>query len=193
MTRRVTVSWIVSLSAWWGVVCLGLFLMWPRLLLAESRSWKYLSELSEEERRDIDPRTDTPRDTTLPYLPAEPYPFTPPYTAEEMGFRSMEFPHIARWNFVQIEDYGSLMHTGYLFTNKEWSEEDRKIFFSPGFMRREWFMEPLKNLMGLSSPEEFYLRPRLDVSKFPQERKIDISPELAVRIDAQERAGHLVF
>ncbi len=79
MTRRVTVSWSVSLSAWCGVVCLDLFLAWPTLLKAESRSWKYLSELSAEERRNIDLRTDTPRDTTLPYLPAEPYPFTPPY------------------------------------------------------------------------------------------------------------------
>jgi uncharacterized protein DUF1329 len=118
MTRRVTLSWSISLLAWCGVGCLGLFLVWPTLLQAESRSWKYLSELSEEERRDIDLRTDTPRDTTLPYLPAEPYPFTPPYTAEEMGFRSMEFPHIPRWNFAQIEDYGSLMPTGYLFTGK---------------------------------------------------------------------------
>jgi hypothetical protein len=60
-------------------------------------------------------------------------------------------------------------------------------------MRREWFMEPPKNLMGLGSPEEFYLRPRLDAGKFPQERKIEIAPELAARIEAQEKAGRLVF
>jgi hypothetical protein len=54
-------------------------------------------------------------------------------------------------------------------------------------------MEPPKNLMGLNSPEEFYLRPRLDVGKFPQERKIEIDPELAARVEAQEKAGHLVF
>ncbi|MGH8010391.1 MAG: DUF1329 domain-containing protein, partial [Candidatus Binatia bacterium] len=62
---------------------------------------------------------------------------------------------------------------------KEWSEKDKEAFFNPGFMRREWFLEPPKNLMGLNSPEEFYLRPRLDAEKFPQDRKIDISPELA--------------
>ncbi len=91
----------------------------PRVLTAaESRSWKYLSELSEAERQNIDLRTETPRDTTLSYLPAEPYPFTPPYTAEELGFRSMEFPHMARWNHVQIEDFGSIMPTGYLSTGK---------------------------------------------------------------------------
>jgi hypothetical protein len=35
-----------------------------------------------------------------------------------MGFRSMEFPHLARWNHVQIEDFGSIMPTGYLFSGK---------------------------------------------------------------------------
>lgn len=85
---------------------------------AESRTWKYLRELSDDERRNIDPRSDTPRDAKLPYFPAEPYPFTPPYTAEEMGIRAMEFPHMARWNHVQIEDFGSIMPTGYLFSGK---------------------------------------------------------------------------
>ena len=85
---------------------------------AESRTWKYLRELSDDERRAIDLRTDTPRDAKLPYFPAEPYPFTPPYTAEEMGIRAMEFPHMARWNHVQIEDFGSIMPTGYLFSGK---------------------------------------------------------------------------
>jgi hypothetical protein len=85
---------------------------------AESRTWKYLRELSDEERRNIDPRTDTPRDATLPYLPAEPYPFTPPYTAEEMGYRAMEFPQRPRWScvlanlFASISSSGTLMGTG---------------------------------------------------------------------------------
>ena len=30
----------------------------------------------------------------------------------------MEFPHTARWNHVQIEDYGTIMPTGYLFGGK---------------------------------------------------------------------------
>jgi uncharacterized protein DUF1329 len=99
-------------------ILLTVSLLWPVVLNAEPRSWKYLSELSEEERQNIDLRTDTPRSTSLPYFPAEPYPFTAPYTAEEMGIRAMEFPHMARWNHVQIEDYGSIMPTGYLFSGK---------------------------------------------------------------------------
>lgn len=76
---------------------------------------------------------------------------------------------------------------------RTWSPEDQKIFFSPGFMRREWFLEPPKTLMVLNSPEEFYLRPSLDREKFPEERKIQLSPELENRINAQEQAGRLVF
>ncbi len=77
--------------------------------------------------------------------------------------------------------------------NREWSEQDKEIFFSPGFMRREWFLELPKNIMGISSPEEFYLRPHLYVEKFPQERNLDIPSEVAARIEAQEKEGHLVF
>lgn len=76
---------------------------------------------------------------------------------------------------------------------RSWSEDDKKIFFSPGFMRREWFLEPPKSTMVLRSPDEFYLRPTLDKDKFPAERKIAIAPELEARIEVQEREGKLVF
>ena len=82
------------------------------------RSWRLLSELTPEERQRLDFSTDTPRDATIPYMPAEPYPFEPPYTPEEIGFRAMEFPHMPRWNCVQIEDSGTLTPTGYLFINQ---------------------------------------------------------------------------
>lgn len=118
LSRCLLVSRMGSLPSWCGVVCLGFFFTLLTLSRVEARTWKYLSELSQEERRNIDPRTDTPRDATLSYLPAEPYPFTPPYTVEEMGIRAMEFPHIARWNFAMIEDFGSVMPTGYLSTGK---------------------------------------------------------------------------
>ncbi|MGE0824871.1 MAG: DUF1329 domain-containing protein [Candidatus Binatia bacterium] len=106
------------IRAWLRLCLIGMVLLWPVVGSAEERSWKYLKELSEDERRAIDLRGETPRDSTYPYLPAEPYPFTAPYTAEEMGIRSMEFPHMARWNHVQIEDYGAIMPTGYLFSGK---------------------------------------------------------------------------
>jgi hypothetical protein len=76
---------------------------------------------------------------------------------------------------------------------RTWSENDKRIFFSPGFMRREWFLEPPKSTMVLRSPEEFYLRPSLDREKFPAERKVVLSPEIESRIEAQEREKKLVF
>ena len=50
-----------------------------------------LRETFRDKPADFDPRTSTPRDAALPYIPAEPYPFEAPYTAEEMGYRAAEF------------------------------------------------------------------------------------------------------
>ncbi len=77
--------------------------------------------------------------------------------------------------------------------SREWSEEDRRVFFSSGFMRREWFLEPPKGMMSLNSPDEFYLRPPLEREKFPQDRKIQLDADMEARIAAQEREGRMVF
>ncbi len=111
-------SWLSRFCAWPALFLIALLLSGAPLDAAETQSWQYLRDLSDKERRDIDPRTDTPRDAQLSYLPAEAYPFTAPYTAEEMGYRRMEFPHMPRWNCVQIEDFASLMPSGYLVNGK---------------------------------------------------------------------------
>src|SRR5688572_25691512 len=51
-----------------------------------TKTWRTVEELSSEERAELDFRTDTSRDPQIPYLPAEAYPFSPPYTAEELGY-----------------------------------------------------------------------------------------------------------
>ena len=80
-----------------------------------ARTWKSFSELTEAERAEIDPRTNTPRDPQIPYLPAEKYPFSPPYTAEELGYRGvMEFPHFPRWSSTSTDTYGSITSSGFL-------------------------------------------------------------------------------
>ncbi len=104
------------------VYVLGLF-AWcfsaaPLASAQEQRTWKTIQELSAEELQHIDLRTDTPRDVTVPYLPAEPYPFTPPYTAEEMGFLSTDFSHMPRWNCALVEAFGSITTSGYLTTSR---------------------------------------------------------------------------
>jgi hypothetical protein len=92
---------------WGGVEC-----AWAQ---KGGKTWKTVAELSAKEKEHIDLSTHTPRDATFPYLPAEKYPFSPPYTAEEMGFRSMEFPHQPRWSCVYadagatIDQWGNLI------------------------------------------------------------------------------------
>ena len=76
---------------------------------------------------------------------------------------------------------------------KAWTEEDRKTYFNPDFLRRVWFIDEVKSQAGIKSPDQFCLRPSLDVGKFPTERKIELSADLQARVDAQEAVGRLVF
>jgi hypothetical protein len=94
------------------------------------------------------------------------------------------------WWDIPIDLLSASIH-GIL--SRSWSPEDQQIFFSPGFMRREWFLEPPKNAMVMNAPDEFYLRPPLERDKFPTERKISLAPDLESRIEAQEREKKLVF
>ncbi len=83
------------------------------------------------------------------------------------------------------------VHDGHRL--RQWTDEDLKAYFNPDFMRRVWFVDEVKSQSDISRPDEFFLRPSLDEGKFPQERKIELSPKLRARIDAQEAAGRLVF
>ena len=105
----------------------GLLLAHPGRAEAPAQTWRPASALTAEERQLFDPRTDTPRDPRQPILPAERYPFTPPYTAEEMGYRAMEFSHSPRWSCNLVDVSGALTAHGYLFTEKMYSP----IFYVP--------------------------------------------------------------
>jgi hypothetical protein len=76
---------------------------------------------------------------------------------------------------------------------RQWTEEDRKAYFNPDFLRRVWFIGGVKSQADVHSPDEFFLRPALYEDRFPDERKIDLPPDLRARIDAQEKAGRLAF
>ncbi|MSQ47088.1 MAG: DUF1329 domain-containing protein [Deltaproteobacteria bacterium] len=78
------------------------------------KTWKTVDELSAAAKAEIDLRTDTPRDARIVYIPAEPYPFVAPYTAEEMAYRAMEFPHVSRWSHAMADAFGSMTSGGYL-------------------------------------------------------------------------------
>lgn len=81
---------------------------------SSGRTWKTVDELSPEELQNIDLRTETPRDQQVSYLPAEAYPFTAPYTAEEMGYRVMEFTQRPRWSCAFANLWGSITPHGVL-------------------------------------------------------------------------------
>jgi hypothetical protein len=83
-----------------------------------------------------------------------------------------------------IRDGIQLMH---------WSPEDALTFFSPDFMRRQWYLAPIRSYLGIDRPDEFYLRPGLEPGKFPDHRSVQLTAALAERIRAQDAAGRLVF
>ncbi len=75
----------------------------------------------------------------------------------------------------------------------DWNAAQRQIYFTPEFLRREWFLSPYKTQANVADPEQFYLRPSLYTDKFPEQRHIVLSPRTAARIAAQEAAGRVVF
>lgn len=78
------------------------------------QTWVSVENMSAADKALFDPATSTPRDSSIPYLPAERYPFTAPYTAEEMGYRSAEFPHVSRWSAIMLDVFGVITSSGYI-------------------------------------------------------------------------------
>jgi hypothetical protein len=76
---------------------------------------------------------------------------------------------------------------------KEWSQRDQEVFFNPAVLPRKWHFAPSKSQAEVTAAKQFFLRPTLDRDKFPQERRIVLSPELEEKIRAQEAAGYLSF
>lgn len=76
---------------------------------------------------------------------------------------------------------------------KDWSAEEQQLFFQPELVQWKWPFPALVQFPRMTDAHEFYLRLDLYHDKFPQDRKIELSPELAQRIAAQDREGHLVF
>ena len=96
-----------------AILCVAALLCSAGIGAAE-RTWRSVEELTEADKALFDPRTSTPRDSGLSYIPAEPYPFEAPYTAEEMGFRSAEFVHISRWSYAPNDVFGVVTSSGYI-------------------------------------------------------------------------------
>ena len=135
-----------------------------------ARTWKTVAELSPEERANIDFSATTPRHPEFTYLPAEPFPFAPPYTAEEMGLRSMEFGYWRRWTSSTVQAYGSIDARGYMPT---WGKCVTSVSYHvPDGIAGHLYAKPGQNdysalLQYLAPPEQYgnqslYVRYRTD-------------------------------
>ena len=83
-------------------------------VVSSAESWKTTSEMSAADKAVFDPASATPRDAQFPQMPAERYPFEAPYTAEEMGYRWAEFPHVSRWSATILDVFGVITSSGYI-------------------------------------------------------------------------------
>lgn len=75
----------------------------------------------------------------------------------------------------------------------QWTSDDILTYFTPDFMRRQWYLLPLRSFLGVDRPEDFYMRPSLESGKFPEHRNGELPAALVERIQAQNAAGKLVF
>ena len=86
----------------------------------QKSNWKTVDQISAEDRALFDPNHATPRDASIPYIPAEKFPFKAPYTAEEMGYRSAQFSHISRWSHSISDVFGVVTRSAYV-NQGEWA------------------------------------------------------------------------
>jgi len=133
----------------------------PAMEIAHSqeRAWRMVEELSPQELHDVDLTAATPRHATSSYLPAETYPFTAPYTAEEMGYRLMEFTQRPRWSCAFANLWGSISAEGVLMNpGKSVTFMD---YDDPVGVEAEFLRKPGKNSIVISIKTLFRLMPRV--------------------------------
>jgi hypothetical protein len=120
------------------------------------KTWRGVAELTPEEKTLVDLGDDTARDPNTPYLPAERYPFETPYTAEEIGYRLMNFTHLAHWDHVLADVFGVITKEGHLtegltlgmIENKGVPNASNVIYAEPGEEYQRWsyfYTYPPKN------------------------------------------------
>ena len=138
---------------------------------SRNRTWKTVEDLSPQERHKLDLETDTPRHPQVPYLPAEPYPFTPPYTAEEMGYRLMEFTSRPRWSAVFARAWASISTQG--------------VLLNPGSATN--FLAYNSNATGVEA--ELALKPGEEIYRSLSQRTTPAASEGSQRLSIRYRTG----
>ena len=104
-----------------SVVLIVWSLGWASAVLAQApaKTWKTLDELSAQELQTLDLSDTTPRDAQIPYLPAEAYPFSPPYSAEELAYLAFDLDTPRpRFSHIWLSTVQSMTAAGYIRTLK---------------------------------------------------------------------------
>ncbi len=138
---------------------------------SRKRTWKTVADLSPQERQKLDLATDTPRHPQVPYLPAEAYPFTPPYTAEEMGYRLMEFTFYPRWSAVFARAFSSISTQG--------------VLLNPGSTTN--FLAYHSSATGVGA--ELALKPGEEIYRYLSQRTAPAAAEGSQRLSIRYRTG----
>ena len=94
-------------------LCAGLSFADESGLARKERAWRALDQLTAVELKRVDISTKVTAGEGL-QLPAAEWPFKAPYSAQEIGYRLMDFTHAPRWSHVVADAYGVLTKTGYL-------------------------------------------------------------------------------
>ncbi len=95
-------------------------------------------------------------------------------TTPSVGNKGYEAHIFLSWDIPEdIMSYD--IHDAY--RPQAWTPADQEVFFSPDFLRRVWFVAPLKSQATVPNPQAFFLRPALYRDKFPQNRQIVLSPQ----------------
>lgn len=164
----------------------------PQALAEEApkRTWRTPAELSAKELQHIDQSTDTPRHPGIPYLPAEAYPFSPPYTAEEMGYRAMEYNPRQRWSgavantWASIGDTGVLLNPGKSITFVDYAPSMRGITGVQAQLELKPGEEIYRSLsQGVAPPaaegaQWIAIRYRTDKEFFKKEERFQYAPSI---------------
>ncbi len=99
------------------LILLGVVWIDSALAQAPTKTWRPVDELSAEELKTIDLRENTPRDAEIPYLPAEPYPFSVPYTAEELAYLAFDLDTPRpRFSHIWLSTVQSMTAEGYMLS-----------------------------------------------------------------------------
>ena len=83
---------------------------------ARSGTWRTLDALTDfvRQRLDLNPTKKPNEKSVAAYLPRENWPFEAPFSAQEIGFRIMDFSHVPRWSHIMADAFGVLTKAGYL-------------------------------------------------------------------------------